>query len=36
VEETNVPDDRGQYPRVLEKRGDSPPQYPDTEEDIME
>ena len=36
VEETSVPDDMGQYPRILEKRGDSPPQYPDTEEDIME
>jgi hypothetical protein len=36
VEETDAPDDKGQYPRIIEKRGKSPPQYPDLEEDVIE
>ena len=36
VEETDAPDDKGQYPRIIEKRGKSPPQYPDLEEDAVE
>ena len=33
VEQTDGPVERGRYPRVVEKRGDSPPQYPDLDED---
>lgn len=33
VEQTDAPRERGKYPRILERRGDSPPQYPDFEED---
>jgi hypothetical protein len=32
VEQTDAPDDKGRYPRIVEKKGDSPPQYPDAEE----
>jgi len=32
VEQTDAPDDKGRYPRILEKKGDSPAQYPDAEE----
>ena len=33
VEQTDGSPERGRYPRVVEKRGDSPPQYPDLEDD---
>jgi hypothetical protein len=33
VEETNAPADEGDYPRILESRGKSPPQYPDLDEE---
>jgi hypothetical protein len=36
LEKTDAPDDGGRYPRILEKRGDSPPQYPDLEDDVIE
>jgi len=38
VEATGAPREPGAYPRVLEKHGDSPPQYPDMEdeEDVEE
>ena len=29
VEDTDAPDDKGRYPRIVERKGDSPPQYPD-------
>ncbi len=32
VEETEAPAEKGRYPRILEKQGESPPQYPDPEE----
>ena len=32
VEQTDAREDKGRYPRILEKRGDSPPQYSDAEE----
>ncbi|MEX2141218.1 MAG: plasmid pRiA4b ORF-3 family protein [Pirellulales bacterium] len=32
VEATNAPLDGEQYPRIIERRGESPPQYPDDEE----
>jgi hypothetical protein len=33
VEEMDVPADEGEYPRILESRGESPPQYPDLDEE---
>ena len=33
VEETDAKAEKGQYPRVLERKGKSPPQYPDSDED---
>lgn len=33
VEQTDGVDDHQTYPRVIEQRGDSPPQYPEVEED---
>jgi hypothetical protein len=33
VEETDGKVERGRYPRIVEKRGESPPQYPDLDED---
>ena len=33
VERTDAPVEEGEYPRVLERRGESPPQYPETDED---
>ena len=33
VEQTNGEAEKGRYPRVIEKHGKSPPQYPDWEED---
>ena len=33
VEETDAPADKGDYPRILESRGKSPPQYPDLDEE---
>ena len=33
VEMADAPQEKGKYPRVLESRGTSPPQYPDMEED---
>lgn len=32
VEQTDAPEEKGRYPRIIEKKGDSPPQYPDAEE----
>jgi len=32
VEEIDAAREKGKYPRVLESRGDSPPQYPDMED----
>jgi len=32
VEQTDAADDKGRYPRIVERKGDSPPQYPDAEE----
>ena len=34
VERLNEPAAKGKYPRVLEKNGESPPQYPDMNEDF--
>lgn len=36
VEQTDAPAEKGEYPRVLEKHGASPPQYPDLEEEEWE
>ena len=36
VEQAAGSPEPGRYPRVLEKRGDSPPQYPDLEDDWEE
>lgn len=36
VEQTDGPAEKGEYPRVLEKHGASPPQYPDLEEEEWE
>jgi hypothetical protein len=36
VEETDSKVERGRYPRILEKRGESPPQYPEPDEDEEE
>lgn len=36
VEQTDGKVERGRYPRILEKRGESPPQYPEPEEDEAE
>jgi hypothetical protein len=33
VEAVDAPRERGKYPRILEKHGKSPPQYPDYDED---
>jgi hypothetical protein len=33
VEETGAPADQGDYPRILESRGKSPPQYPDPDDE---
>ena len=33
VEQTDAPAEKGQYPRILETHGASPPQYPDADED---
>ena len=33
VEQTDAPAEKGEYPRVLEKHGASPPQYPDLDEE---
>jgi len=33
VEQVDSPAEKGRYPRILEKCGNSPPQYPDPEED---
>ncbi len=33
VEAVDVPQEKGKYPRVLESRGASPPQYPDFDEE---
>jgi hypothetical protein len=33
VEQTDGEVERGRYPRIVEKRGESPPQYPDADED---
>ncbi len=33
VEEIDAPAEKGRYPRVLERRGKSPPQYPDPEDE---
>ena len=33
VEQIDGTPDNGEYPRVVERRGESPPQYPDLEED---
>jgi hypothetical protein len=32
VEQTDASDDKERYPRIVEKKGDSPLQYPDAEE----
>jgi hypothetical protein len=36
VEQVNVPSEKGKYPRVLEKHGKSPPQYPDYDDEECE
>ena len=36
VEQTDGNLEQGKYPRVIQKHGDSPPQYPDTEDDDEE
>jgi hypothetical protein len=36
VEATDAPAEKGKYPRILEKKGKSPPQYPDDEEEYEE
>lgn len=36
VEKVDAPAEKGEYPRVLEKHGESPPQYPDYEDDDEE
>jgi hypothetical protein len=33
VEQIGLPAEKGDYPRILEKHGDSPPQYPEFEDD---
>jgi hypothetical protein len=33
VEETDGRPDAGKYPRILEKKGESPPQYPDLDDE---
>ena len=33
VEQIDAEPEKGKYPRVLEKHGDSPPQYPDLDEE---
>jgi len=33
VEKIDAPAEKGEYPRVLEKQGASPPQYPDVDEE---
>ncbi len=36
VEQTDALVERGRYPRIVEKRGESPPQYPELDEDEEE
>jgi hypothetical protein len=36
VEAINAPAEKGKYPRVVETHGDSPPQYPDEEDEDEE
>lgn len=33
VEQIDAPAEKGKYPRIVEKHGDSPPQYPDFDEE---
>jgi hypothetical protein len=33
VEQTDAPAEKGKYPRVLERHGQSPPQYPDVDDE---
>ena len=33
VESIDTPAEKGKYPRVVDSRGESPPQYPDYEDD---
>jgi hypothetical protein len=33
VEEINAEEEKGKYPRIVEQKGKSPPQYPDFDED---
>lgn len=33
VEQTDAPAEKGKYPRIVEMKGASPPQYPDPDED---
>ena len=33
VEQTDLPAEKGKYPRILEQHGASPPQYPDMDEE---
>ena len=36
VEQIDAPAEKGDYPRILEEKGESPPQYPDEDEDWEE
>ncbi|MGD0516536.1 MAG: plasmid pRiA4b ORF-3 family protein [Thermoguttaceae bacterium] len=36
VEETDAKEEKGKYPRIVEQKGKSPPQYPDSEEEEEE
>jgi hypothetical protein len=36
VERTDAPAEKGEYPRIVEKHGESPPQYPDFDDDEEE
>lgn len=36
VEQTNGESEKGRYPRIIEKHGDSPPQYPDWDDEECE
>jgi hypothetical protein len=36
VESVGGPVGKGEYPQVVERRGESPPQYPDSEDDEPE
>ena len=33
VESIDAPAEKGKYPRIVDSRGESPPQYPDCEDD---